>query len=106
MALHPGGSRGLQLSGRIVSNELEAVGAGKTRWLDNPAILVAMTQEHMAIATEQVMVMRLSWKQQVNRALPVFNCQTSALGLESSARSILNLPYHWWFYLQDIESSL
>jgi len=64
MALQTGGSRGLQLCGRIASNELEAVGAAKPRWLDNPAILVAMTQEHMAIATEQVMVMRLSWKQQ------------------------------------------
>lgn len=74
MALQTGGSRGLQLCGRIASPELEAVGAAKPRWLDNPAILVAMTQEHMAIATEQVMVMRLSWKQQVSRALLICNC--------------------------------
>lgn len=101
MALQSGGSRGLQLCGRIVSNELEVVGAGKTRWLDNPAILVAMTQEHMAVATEQVMVLRLSWKKQVTRALPFSSRPPLALGSESLARSISNLPSHRSFNLQD-----
>ena len=64
MAVQAGGSRGLQLCGCVASDELEAVGAGKVRWLDNPSILVAMAQQHLAVATEQVMVMRLSWKQQ------------------------------------------
>jgi hypothetical protein len=89
MALQAGGSRGLQLCGCVASDELGAVGAGKTRWLDNPAILVAMTQDHLAIATEQVMVMRLSWKQQVTNAFPFPNSPASALGSETLASSIL-----------------
>lgn len=67
MAVQTGGSRGLQLCGCIVTDELEAVGAGKTRWLDNPVILVAMTQEHLAIATDQVIIMQLTWKQQAEK---------------------------------------
>jgi len=63
-ALQAGGSRGLQLCGSIAINDLSAVGAGKPRWLDNQVILVAMAHEHMAIATEQNIVMRLTWGQE------------------------------------------
>lgn len=64
-ALQAGGSRGLQLCGSIAGNDLSAVGAGTPRWLDNQVILVAMAHEHMAIATEQNIVMRLTWRQEV-----------------------------------------
>lgn len=64
-ALQAGGSRGLQLCGSIAVNDLSAVGAGTPRWLDNQVVLVAMAHEHMAIATEQNIVMRLTWKQEV-----------------------------------------
>lgn len=87
-AIQAGGSRGLQLCGSIAGNDLSAVGAGTPRWLDNQVILVAMADEHMAIATEQNIVMRLTWTQEVIAGfdlifgfvmlLQVFFCQGDA----------------------------
>jgi hypothetical protein len=53
------GYRGLQLCGSIPTDELSAV---NSRWLDDAALLVAMThQQQMAIAMNRTIVMRLSW---------------------------------------------
>jgi hypothetical protein len=53
------GYRGLQLCGSIPTDELSAV---NSRWLDDAALLVAMThQQQMAIAVNRTIVMRLSW---------------------------------------------
>jgi len=53
------GYRGLQLCGSIPTEELSAV---NSRWLDDAALLVAMThQQQMAIAVNRTIVMRLSW---------------------------------------------
>ncbi|KAH8937404.1 hypothetical protein BDL97_16G026700 [Sphagnum fallax] len=53
------GYRGLQLCGSIPTDELSAV---NSRWLDDAALLVAMThQQQMAVAVNRTIVMRLSW---------------------------------------------
>jgi hypothetical protein len=53
------GYRGLQLCGSIPTEELSAL---NSHWLDDAALLVAMThQQQMAIAVNRTIVMRLSW---------------------------------------------
>lgn len=53
------GYRGLQLCGSIPTDELSAV---NSRWLDDVALLVAMThQQQIAVAVNRTIVMRLSW---------------------------------------------
>lgn len=54
--------RGVQFSGCIASEELGAVGAGIEGWLDNPGLVVSMTQDHIALASRQAMVIETGWK--------------------------------------------
>lgn len=52
----------MQFSGCIASEELGAVGAGIEGWLDNPGLVVSMTQDHIALASRQAMVIETGWK--------------------------------------------